>query len=53
VLAHVVNADSLRYPQYRLSELLARARHLIEKTGASPYERLFPTVQSSSCGQEA
>ncbi|WP_166304957.1 adenylate/guanylate cyclase domain-containing protein [Bradyrhizobium sp. 2S1] len=53
VLAHVVNADSLRYPQYRLNELLARARLLIEETGASPYERLFPVVQSSSCGQEA
>ncbi|MHC2332688.1 ATP-binding protein [Bradyrhizobium sp. USDA 4454] len=53
VLAHVVNADSLRYPQYRLTEVLARARLLIEETGASPYERLFPVVQSSSCGQEA
>ncbi|MBR0899858.1 AAA family ATPase [Bradyrhizobium tropiciagri] len=53
VLAHVVNADGLRYPQHRLTEVLARARLLIEETGASPYERLFPVVQSSSCGQEA
>lgn len=53
VLAHVVNSDSLRYPQYQLTEMLARARLLIEETGASPYERLFPVVQSSSCGQEA
>lgn len=54
VLAYVVNADSLRYPQYRLSELLARARHLIDETGALPYESLFPVGQPSpSCGQEA
>lgn len=55
VLAQVVNADSSRYPQYRLTELLARARHLIEETGARPYESLFPVVQSpaASCGQEA
>jgi adenylate cyclase len=54
VLAQVVNADSLRYPQYQLSELLARARHLIEETGARPYESLFPVAQSpaASCGQE-
>lgn len=55
VLAQVVNADSLRYPQYQPSKLIARARHLIEETGAQPYERLFPFAQSpaASCGQEA
>ena len=55
VLAQVVNADSLRYPQYQLSKLIARARHLIEETGAQPYESLFPVAQSpaASCGQEA
>jgi class 3 adenylate cyclase/tetratricopeptide (TPR) repeat protein len=55
VLAQVVNADGVRYPQYQLSELLARARHLIEETGARPYESLFPVAQSpaASCGQEA
>jgi len=55
VLAQVVNADNLRYPQYRLNELLARARYLIEETGARPYESLFPVARSpaASCGQEA
>ena len=55
VLAQIVNADSLRYPQYQLNDLLARGRQLIEETGARPYESLFPVVRSSasSCGQEA
>jgi adenylate cyclase len=55
VLAQVVDADSARYPQYQLSELLARARQLIEETGARPYESLFPVAQSpaASCGQQA
>jgi adenylate cyclase len=53
VLAQVVNADGLRYPQYRLSELLARGRQLIEETGARPYERLLPVASAASCGQGA
>jgi tetratricopeptide (TPR) repeat protein len=55
VLAQAVNADRSRYPQYQLSELLARARQLIEETGARSYESLFPAAQSpaASCGQEA
>lgn len=55
VLAQVVSAGSVQHPGYRLSDLLARARDLIEETGARPFESLFPLAQSSagSCGQEA
>ena len=35
VLAQMVNADSLRYPQYHLNDLLARARHSSRRPGAA------------------
>jgi adenylate cyclase len=55
ILALVLSEGKLSHPDYQASELLARARRLIEETGALPYESLLAAAQPSavSCGSAA
>jgi hypothetical protein len=48
----VLGEGKLSHPDYQVGELLARARRLIEETGALPYESLLAAAQPSaaSCG---
>jgi class 3 adenylate cyclase/tetratricopeptide (TPR) repeat protein len=52
ILALVLAEGKLSHPEYQTSDLLARARCLIEETGALPYESLLAAAQPSavSCG---
>jgi class 3 adenylate cyclase/tetratricopeptide (TPR) repeat protein len=52
ILALVLGEGQLSHPDYQASDLLARARRLIEETGALPYEDLLVAAQPSavSCG---
>lgn len=52
ILALVLAEGKLSHPDYQASDLLARARRLIEETGALPYESLLAAAQPSavSCG---
>ena len=52
ILALVLGEGQLSHPDYQASDLLARARRLIEETGALPYEKLLAAAQPSavSCG---
>jgi adenylate cyclase len=52
ILALVLREGMLSHPNYQASDLLARARRLIEETGALPYESLLAEAQPSaaSCG---
>jgi class 3 adenylate cyclase/tetratricopeptide (TPR) repeat protein len=52
ILALVLGEGKLSHPDYQASDLLARARRLIEETGALPYESLLAAAQPSaiSCG---
>jgi class 3 adenylate cyclase len=50
VMARALGAD-LHHPDHQADELLARARQLIEETGATAYESLFSAAQpSAACG---
>jgi hypothetical protein len=52
ILAAVLGEGRLSHPDHRAGDLLARARHLIEETGAMPYEKLLAVAQPSTaaCG---
>jgi adenylate cyclase len=52
ILALVLSEGKLSHPNYQASDLLVRARRLIEETGALPYESLLAAAQPSavSCG---
>ena len=52
ILALVLGEGKLSHPDYQVGELVARARRLIEETGALPYESLLAAAQPSavSCG---
>jgi adenylate cyclase len=52
ILALVLGEGRLSHPDYQAGDLLARARRLIEETGALPYENLLAAAQPSavSCG---
>lgn len=52
ILAHALGEGKLSHPDYLGSDLLARARRLIEETGALPYEKLLSAAQpaAASCG---
>jgi class 3 adenylate cyclase len=52
VLARVLGEAKLSHPGYQAGDLVARARRLIEETGALPYESLLAAAQPSavSCG---
>ena len=52
ILALVLGEGKLSHPDYQAGDLLARARRLIEETGALPYETLLAAAQPSavSCG---
>jgi adenylate cyclase len=52
ILALVLSEGMLSHPNYQASDLIARARRLIEETGALPYESLLAAAQptAASCG---
>jgi tetratricopeptide (TPR) repeat protein len=52
ILALVLSEGKLSHPNYQASDLIARARRLIEETGALPYESLLAAAQptAASCG---
>lgn len=52
ILARVLSEGTMSHLDYHADDLVARARGLIEETGARPYERLLGAVQPSavSCG---
>ena len=52
ILALVLSEGQLSHPNYQASDLIARARRLIEETGALPYESLLAAAEPSaaSCG---
>ena len=52
ILALVLSEGKLSHSNYQAGDLLARARRLIEETGALPYESLLAEAQLSaaSCG---
>jgi adenylate cyclase len=52
ILALVLSEGQLSHPNYQASDLRARARRLIEETGALPYESLLAAAQptAASCG---
>jgi class 3 adenylate cyclase len=52
ILVRVLGEGTMSHPNYRADDLVARARGLIEETGALPYESLLAAAQPSaaSCG---
>ena len=52
ILALVLGEGKLSHPDYQADDLRARARRLIEETGALPYENLLAAAQPSAapCG---